>query len=294
MRRNLPPLRSVRPPGRILPLLPALALLGWLFYGALGLSVLRSSGAVPGGDGQGQMLAAWRAVAGDPQVWRSALVSLWIAGASTLAAAVLALGIVLHLRRAPAGRGVLVALMRLNLTVPHLVGAAGMLMLWAQSGLAARLAHAMGLVGAPASFPALVWDPWAIGIILVYVWKEAPFIALVLLAQSAPADLDREDAARMLGASPLQVLRHVTLPALAPGLAAAAAIVFAFAFGAYEVPLMLGASDPVALPVLAWQRFTDPDLALRPQAMVLALMVAGLSAGAIGVHLGAVRRLREF
>ena len=60
----------------------------------------------------------------------------------------------------------------------------------------------------------------------------------------------------------------------------ASAIVFAFAFGAYEIPALLGASYPKALPVLAWERFTDPDLATRPEAMALAALIA-LVAGAL-------------
>ena len=48
-----------------------------------------------------------------------------------------------------------------------------------------------------------------------------------------------------------------------PALIRAGAIVFAFSFGAWEVPVLLGQSAPTALPVLAWQRFTDPDLAAR-------------------------------
>lgn len=278
----------------LLPVLPALAVLALLFYGALALSAARSLGIPPAPGLDFPSLAPWRLVLSDPAVWRSAGLSLWISAVSTALSAMLAFGVAVLIRQAPAGRPVLGFLLRLNLTVPHLVGAAGMLFLWAQSGLAARVALAAGLIDGPAAFPALIWDPWALGIVLVYVWKEAPFIALILLAQSGPADAAREDTARTLGASRLQVIRHVTLPSLLPGLAAASAIVFAFTFGAYEVPLLLGASDPVALPVLAWQRFTDPDLAARPQAMALALLVALLSAAAILVHLGAVRRLRAW
>ncbi len=59
-----------------------------------------------------------------------------------------------------------------------------------------------------------------------------------------------------------------------PGLATASALVFAFAFGTYEVPLILGQHAPKALPVLAWQAWTDTDLARRPEAMAMAVAIA--------------------
>lgn len=55
---------------------------------------------------------------------------------------------------------------------------------------------------------------------------------------------DHEAAARTLGATRWQAFRHVLLPMLMPALAAASALVFAFAFGAYEVPLILGVHAP--------------------------------------------------
>ena len=68
-----------------------------------------------------------------------------------------------------------------------------------------------------------------------------------------------------------------------PGLVSASALVFAFAFGAYEIPLLLGANAPAALPVLAWRSYTDVDLAARPQAMAMAMIVALVSAVMIAV-----------
>ena len=53
-------------------------------------------------------------------------------------------------------------------------------------------------------------------------------------------DRRREEAAAALGASPLQVLRTVTLPALMPGLASAASVVFLFCATSFGVVLTLG------------------------------------------------------
>jgi putative spermidine/putrescine transport system permease protein len=255
-------------------LLPVLLILGGLFLAALGLTLIRSFRYMPVLGLTEPDLAAYGAVLSSPGFLASLGLSLWIALASTLISAVLALGAALLLRQTFPGRRLIGFLFQMNLTVPHVVGAVGMLYLVSQSGAFARLAYAGGLITAPAQFPALTHDPFAIGVILLYVWKEVPFITLILLANLQSIGVDHEATARSLGATRWQAFRHVTLPMLMPGLLAASVLVFAFAFGAYEIPLLLGASSPKALPVLAWQSYTDVDLAARPEAMAMAVIIA--------------------
>ncbi|MFN6924459.1 MAG: ABC transporter permease subunit [Tabrizicola sp.] len=262
----------------VLMLAPALLVLGGLFLTGLGLSLLRSFRYMPALGLRDPDLGAYAAVLTAPGFLTSLGLSLWIATASTLIASTLALGAALLLRQAFTGRAIISFLFQINLTIPHVVGAVGILYLVSQSGSFARLAHAAGLIGAPSEFPALTHDPFAIGIILTYVWKEVPFIGLILLASLQSIRPEHEAAARSLGASRWQVFRHILLPLLMPALAAASALVFAFAFGAYEIPLILGAHAPEALPVAAWRSFTAIDLAARPQAHAMAIVIALIGA----------------
>lgn len=267
---------------RILLLLgPALLLVGGMVLSALGLALLRSLHLFP------QLapdLSAYVAVLGSPGFLASLALSTWIATVSTALAAGLALAIALLLRRGFPGRGVVSVLVQLNLTVPHVVGAIGILYLVSQSGAFARLAHAAGLITRPSDFPALTQDPYAIGIILTYVWKEVPFITLILLAKLQTLGDGAEQVARSLGATRWQSFRLVLLPQLLPALAAASALVFAFAFGAYEIPLILGAHAPEALPVRAWRSFTDVDLSARPEAFAISVLVATLGACLLWIY----------
>ena len=178
----------------------------------------------------------------------------------------------------------------LNLTIPHLVGAVGVLYLFSGSGLVSRLATGAGLIDAPAEFPALVFDPWAIGIIIQYVWKEIPFIGVIVLAILLSVGEDYESVARSLGANRWQAFRHVTLPLVMPGVVSASVIVFAFTFGAFEIPWLLGATFPKALPVLAFESYTDVDLAARPQAMAMAMVIAFMSSLMILAYMKLSRR----
>jgi putative spermidine/putrescine transport system permease protein len=267
-----------------LMLAPALLVLGGLFLSGLGLTLLRSFRYMPALGLTEPDLAAYTAILTAPGFLTSLALSLWIATASTLLAASLALAAALLLRQTFPGRAFLSFLVQLNLTIPHIVGAIGILYLFSQSGSFARLAYATGIISAPQGFPALTNDPYAIGIILLYVWKEFPFITLILLANLQTLGEDHEAVARTLGATRWQSFRHVLLPMLMPGLAAGSVLVFAFAFGAYEVPLLLGQHAPKALPVLAWQASTDTDLATRPEAMAMAVVITVIGLALVAVY----------
>jgi len=54
-----------------------------------------------------------------------------------------------------------------------------------------------------------------------------------------------------------------------PSIKNAFLIIFAFSLGAYELPYLLGATMPKALPVQAFIEYTHPDLLHRPYAMAL-------------------------
>ncbi len=261
-----------------MPLLlaPALLPIVVLFLGGFAFGVAQSLGYQPYLGSRPVSLAAYRALAGDPAVRAAVGLTFRIALVSTLVSAVLAVVSALLIRRTGRGRRLVTLLFQVNLPVPHLVGAVSMLLLLGQSGLLARLGHAVGLVRAPADFPALTADRFGVAIVAEYVWKEVPFIGVVVLAALTGAVAEIEDAARSLGAGPWQQFRHVTLPLITPAVLSTSVIVFAFTFGSYEVPVLLGRPFPATLPVVAYQSYVDVDLAARPQAMAIAVVITVL------------------
>lgn len=269
----------------ILLLLPAMSVIVLLFFGGLLIGLMRSFNYMPVIGLTEPNLQAYINVFTNEEFYWSFLLSFHISFTSTLISCVLAVGAALLLRRAFIGRAVINFLFQLNLTVPHLVGAIGILYLFSQSGVFARLAAEVDLIQRPAEFPAMVFDPFAIGIILQYVWKEVPFIGVIVLANMQALGENYESVARSLGASKWQTFRHVLLPLIFPGILSASVIVFAFTFGAYEIPALLGANYPAALPVLAYRSYTDVDLAARPEAMALAIIIAILSAVMIFIYI---------
>ncbi len=271
-------------------LAPALLIIGVLFFGGLLIGIMRSLNYMPVIGLTQPNFDAYISIFSSREFYRSFLLTFHISFTSTVLSSTLAIGAALLLRRQFLGRAIVNFLFQLNLTVPHLVGAIGILYLFSQSGSFARLAAEWGMIARPGDFPALVFDPYAIGIILQYVWKEVPFIGVIVLANMQAIGEDYESVARSLGASRWQSFRYVLLPMIFPGVLSASVIVFAFTFGAYEIPALLGANYPAALPVLAYRKYTDVDLAARPEAMAMAIVIALLSAVMLYLYVRYTRR----
>jgi putative spermidine/putrescine transport system permease protein len=260
----------------LLLLAPALLVVLVLFVGGVALGVLQSLGYQPFLGARDLSLDAYRGLVDDVEVRRSLVLTFRLALLATTVSAVLAVAAALLLRSTRRGRKAATLLFSLNLPVPHLVGAAAMLLLLGQSGLLSRVLAAVGLVDVPADAPALTNDAFGWAILAEYVWKETPFIGVVVLAALSGGVADLEGAARTLGAGAWQRFRFVVLPLITPAVVSTSVIVFAFTFGSYEVPLLLGQPFPATLPVVAYQAYSDTDLTTRPRAMAIAVVIAVL------------------
>ena len=270
-------------------LAPALLVIGVLFAGGLFTAVVQSLGYMPA-IGQTELsLDAYREVLTGEDFLDSLALTVYVAGASTGISTVLAVLAALALRGSSGRLSSVV--FQLPITIPHLVAAVGIALVVSQTGLGARLAAALGLIGEPNEFPALLYDRYSIGIILTYVWKEVPFIALVVLASLRGVAADLEDVARTLGAGAWQRFWYVVFPVISPAVIAASLIVFAFTFGAFEVPYLLGKTYPTILPVMAYNEYRDIDLAARPVAMAINVLIALVTAVFAAAYLRLARDL---
>lgn len=221
----------------------------------------------------------------DGSLWtlRMALVSTAL---STGIAVALALGLRGSDRTSRLGR----ALALLPLPVPHLVAAVAALLILGQSGLLARVAFHLGWIVDPSGMPPLVYDRAGVGVILALVWKEVPFLTLVAGSVLATRGDALERTAQRLGASRWDTLRRITWPTLWRGMLPAIVAVFTFVVGSWEVVALLAPSDPLALPLITLERYTDADLARRPDAFVLTLLGVAIAGIAVVVHEWALRR----
>ena len=259
-------------------LAPTMTVIFILFIGGLGYGTLVSLGWQPIIGRTEITLRAYESIMFSEQYagvfWQGLLLTIWVSFASTFLGAALALATALLLRRTFVGKRFATFLYQLNLPVPHVVAAIGILFLFSQSGLISRTGAQLGVFNYPSDFPVLVKDKFGIGIILSFVWKEVPFVGVIVLAVLQSLGVDYEDLARSLGANRWQRFRYVILPLVMPGLLSGSILVFAFTFGSYEVPAILGVRFPRTLTVTAVRFFRNPDLNARTEGMAISIIIS--------------------
>lgn len=179
-------------------------------------------------------------------------------------------------------KGKVIQVIKLAILIPHTIVALFSISILSQNGLIARLFYQLGLINGQGDFPLLFYTRNNFGIILGYIWKEVPFVAYFSLALMSSINKTLGEASENLGASKLKTFFHITLPLSMPAIRKAFLIILTFSFGAYDLPFLLGATVPKALPVQAHIEYIHPDLRHRPYAMAmngLILMITWAMAG---------------
>ena len=112
-------------------------------------------------------------------------------------------------------------------------------------------------------------------VLFAYAVLFLPLAVAGVHASAAQSPPDLEEVARSLGSRPLEVLRRVTLPLAAPGIAAAAVLVFVTSMKELTATLMLQPTGTSTLATELWtQTSTRAYAAAAPYAAVLVLLSA--------------------
>ena len=260
---------------------PALVIVMVLFGGGLVLGLIQSLGYLPAAGLKSLSVKHFVNVLGDPDFLQSLTLTFYIALTSTACAAVFSIVMAVFLLSISEKSRLIHFIFQIPLTVPHLVIAVAMVFMLTPTGFLSRIVVKLGLIDSSADFPLLVNDRWGIGIILTYVWKEIPFITLMILAVLRRSGVELLEVGRTLKADRWQRFRYITLPTIFPSLGAACLIVFAYTFGAFEVPFLLGQTYPLMLPVWAYKNYSDVDLLARPEGIATGLIIAAIIVVAI-------------
>jgi molybdate transport system permease protein len=165
------------------------------------------------------------------------------------------------------GRSLLRAAVVLPVVLPPVVGGVGLLAALGRSGLVGRWLHDQ--LGIQLTFTTS-------GAIVAATFVSMPLVVLATEAGLRSLDRRFEGAAAALGGSPGYVLRHVTLPMVAPQLVAGAVLTWARALGEFGATITFAgnlAGRTQTLPLAVYQaRQTDPG-----GAILLSLLLVGLS-----------------
>ena len=140
------------------------------------------------------------------------------------------------------------------------------------------------------AFRAMLPDGGVWAIVLANAFFNVAVVARTVAGLWTHLDRRAEDAARALGASRLRTFTSVTLPALAPAIGSAAAVVFLFCATSFGVVLILGGARLKTLETEIYLRtveLLDLSGAAALSLLQLGAVVAALSIGAVA------RRRRE-
>jgi putative spermidine/putrescine transport system permease protein len=277
-----------------LMLAPVMLTIGVLFFGALIVALLQSFGYAPlYGIHEFPTTRYYRSLFTMPGFWSSVGLTFYYALVPTVVGTVLSIYLALSLRRRFRGKAFVQFVYKLPLMIPYLVGVALTIVLFGNGGIAARGLFALGLIESTRDFPRIVYSHYGWGIMLVYLWKQIPFTTLIVYSVLMGLGRESEEAAATLGAGRWQTFWHVTLPQIMPGIVSATVIVFAFNFGSFEVPFILGGGFPNTLPVEAWRAFEDADYSRRLRAMAIVMVIGLMSGAVLFTYLAAYRRFER-
>ena len=165
----------------------------------------------------------------DRRAWSALLHTVFFVATTVAIELVLGLALALGLHRVSRGRGLLRTAALLPWAVPTVVGA----LIW-------RFIFESPLGPVWFADASAAWLP----IVVADVWKATPFVALLLLAGLQQINPALDEAASLDGAGALRRLREITLPLLAPALAAAIVFRSLDAFRVFDVIYVLTGGGP--------------------------------------------------
>ncbi len=249
---------------------PLMLFLGAAFYYPLAYTVAES---VTPTHGPGWTLRHYTDFLGSRAGLGVLALTLGLSLAATVLSILLSLPLALLLRRRFVGRRALQFLMMLPITIPALVGALGLVILYDRTGWINVVLLKLHLLTHP-----LAIDYTIQGLILFYVWMFFPYGGLVIMSGLGAIDPALEEAGRVMGASPAVVFRRVLLPLLRGSLWAGGVMIFLQCFGAFSIPLIAGGDyQPIGVKI-----YTVANVFLDwPQASAMAVVMGVIQAGLV-------------
>ncbi len=171
------------------------------------------------------------------------------------------------------GRGLLRALVILPLVLPPVAGGIALLLAYGRRGVVGS--WLLKIFGVSLPFTTQ-------GVIVAETFIAMPFLIVSVEAAMRSLDPRLDHAAASLGASRWFTFRHVTLPMLAPGIAAGAILSWARALGEFGATITFAGNYPgttQTMPVQIYLELQDnPDAAIALSLVLLVVSIAILAA----------------
>lgn len=169
---------------------------------------------------------------------------------------------------------------QIPILVPHITAAYLIGLLLMKSGLISSITYGLGITKTMEAFSSIINGLNSFGIIITYIWKETPFIILMLIPVVQRVEDSWLEIARIFGGTKTDFFKEVLLPLLMPTWISSILIVFAFTFSDFEVPYLLGVTYPKFISVFAYDIYFNGELSARPLALaanfILVIITAAL------------------
>ncbi|WIM96967.1 ABC transporter permease [Actinoplanes oblitus] len=205
----------------------------------------------------------------EPEVAQALKLSLLTASLATLLCLLLGVPLAWLLARVTfPGRRLVRALITVPLVLPPVVGGIALLLALGRRGLLGGwLAETFGI-----SLPFTT-----AGVVVAEAFVALPFLVISVEGALRGADTRYEEAAATLGASRWVTFTHVTLPLVAPGIAAGGVLCWARALGEFGATITFAGNYPgitQTMPLAVYQSMESGDL---DGAVVLSLILLAVS-----------------
>jgi molybdate transport system permease protein len=205
----------------------------------------------------------------EPGVLTALRLSLQTATTATLVCVVFGVPLAWLLARVEfPGRRVVRALVTVPLVLPPVVGGVALLLVFGRKGILGAWLDATFGITLPFT---------TTGVVLAEAFVAMPFLVIAVEGALRGADTRFEEAAATLGAGRWITFTHVTLPLVAPGIAAGAVLCWARALGEFGATITFAGNYPgvtQTMPLAVYQTMEGGDLA---GAVVLSLILLTVS-----------------
>jgi molybdate transport system permease protein len=209
-----------------------------------------------------------------PDVWQALQLSLVCATAATAVSLVIGVPLAWLLARVEfPGRRLVRALVTLPLVLPPVVGGVALLLAIGRNGVFGRWLDSWFGITLPFTTAAVV---------VAEAFVAMPFLVITVEGTLRAADPRYEEAATTLGASRFTAFRRITLPLIAPGVAAGAILAWARALGEFGATITFAGNFPgrtQTMPLAVYLALqSDPAAATSLSLLLLAVSIAVLAA----------------
>jgi putative spermidine/putrescine transport system permease protein len=194
------------------------------------------------------------AIVGTREVLDSVGFSLKMGVLSSVGTVLVAFPVALFFRKAGSGKRLLGSIIKIPLFIPALVASFLIVNLISYHGIVNETLVWLHVLKEPLR---MLNDPFGWGVVFIQVWKNLPFVLLILSASLAGIHDDTVDAARNLGAGTWAVALRIYVPLAMSGILVAMILMFIKAFGDFPITSVAG---PIYPSSIAFRMYTTATM----------------------------------